>query len=631
MGARVARLVALGLIGPLAYAVPTAARGSAAPSPSPESLARTSRFLSVTPDQPMLGEQVAVRGRTPAPAGRTVKLQRRGSDGHWHTVDRRRTKPDRSFQFPLVATRYGLITLRVRAPGIPERNVGSWRSHRTELAPAPQVADAVVPTEARAGEPVVVTAIVTPVRPGKVVQLVLDAGVADTAVQDGDGRAVMTLTAPASGDHTVRVEVPASLGVAATASPPEGLRTLPAVTGIPRIDIVTDDGEPITDKAAYKRATLTLDPRGSGVPAYSESARLRVRGNFTSLVEAKRPYKVKLDDAAALAGLPASKNWVLLANFFDRSLLRTTLGMETGRRLGLPWSPRMVDVEVWLNGDFKGLYQIGEGIEVEPDRVDIELAEDDPAAGGYLLEVDSNEDTDPRFETSGGLQIYLKEPGGDETYVEGVRAQVQAFEDVTYSPGFADPSGGYRAMIDVRSFVDWYLVMELLKPIDAGMNNSVYVMRPLGEPLQMGPPWDFDIAAGNWRGWEMESPQGWFVRRNWYGYPGGVQSQMTGPAGHWFVRLFQDPAFEQAVRERWLEVRGSLFALPGFLQARQTLIGAAAERNFAPTDEGGAGMPLGPTPIEGTNLVSYPTWSETSGALESYLVARLAWMDAQLG
>ena len=122
------------------------------------------------------------------------------------------------------------------------------------------------------------------------------------------------------------------------------LQVTPPVTGIPRVDIVTDDSQPITSSTDYRSATFSVDPRGSGVPSYSAPAKLRVRGNFTATVPEKLPYKIKLVATEPLAGMPTSKNWVLLANYFDRSLLRTSVGMEApagcgwrGRRASSTW------------------------------------------------------------------------------------------------------------------------------------------------------------------------------------------------------------------------------------------------------------------------------------------------------
>ena len=597
----------------------------------PSGPAAASRTVVLDPATPVVGERPRLRGRAPAPARRLVKLQVRRSDGTWRTVDRRHTRADRTFAFRLAPVRSSSAVLRVLSPA--DGAARPWRSAQLTLRGVLQQVDLVVPTEAHAGEPVVTTAVVRPARPGRAVHLLLGDEVVDTAVQDGLGHAVLTLSAPPPGAATVRATVPAAEGASSVTSAPVALRTLPGVTGIPRVDIVTDDGQPITSKQTYKRATLSVDPRGSGVPAYSESARLRVRGSFTATALEKLPYRVKLDGSEELVGLPTSKDWVLLANFYDRSLLRTTLGMEAGRRMGLPWSPRFVDVEVYLNGQLKGLYQLGEGIEVDEDRVDIDLADETAAApdGGYLLEADSHDDEDPRFVTGRGLQVYVKDPGdAEDAFVHSVAAHVVRFEDTLYSPGFADPVTGYAPWIDIDSFVDWYLVMELVKNVDAGMRNSVHLQRDQGGRLSMGPPWDFDISGGNRLWWDGTSPEGWFVRANWYGDSFEVPSQLDGPEGHWWYRMFQDPAFEHRVKARWLEVRAGLMALPAYLDRHRVLIADAAARTFAPVADGGAGMPQGPTRWDDGVLIHHETWSASADYLTGWLAARLQWMDEQL-
>lgn len=627
-------VAAAGALTSAALAVPSVAQPTVdqPTADQPVRGAKPARTLTLDPAQPVAGERARLRGRAPGSAKREVRLQVQRADGSWRSVDRRTTRSDRTFTFRLAAAATTARRLRVIAPGVDGAPVHRFRA--VSYAGRDRTVRLVVPTEARAGETVVATALVDPPRPGRPVQLLLGDQVVDAATQDPLGRAVLEVVAPGPGFHGLSALAPAGAGVAATTSGVETLRTTPALTGVPRVDIVTDDGEPITSKETYKRATVSVDPRGSGVPAYAASARLRVRGNFTANAAEKLPYRLKLDTSEPLVGLPRSKDWVLLANYFDTSLLRTTLGMEAGRRLGLPWSPRFVDAEVWLNGVFKGLYQLGEGIEVDEDRVDIELADEDdvPTSGGFLLEADSYDDSDPRFTTSRGLQVYVKEPGdAEDDFVDEVAAQIETLEDVLYSPGLADPATGYPALIDVDSFVDWYLVMELLKTVDAGMLNSVHLQRDLGGRLAMGPVWDFDISAGNRKRWSITSPTGWYLRRNFAGDPEGVPSQLFGPQGHWFVRLFTDPAFEDAVRARWSEVRASVGTLPAFLGARRASIAAAADRNFAPTADGGAGMPVdAPTPDLDSFYVYFGTWAESVDYLEDWLADRIAWMDAEL-
>lgn len=618
----------LALIGPTLVGVALAVPSDAGPAG-----AERVRTLSLAPATPLVGERPVLSGRAPGPARREVRLQVRRVDGSWRSIDRARTRKDRSFAFRLAPVTTAVRTVRVLAPRAddaprvrfsPVRYVGEQRTVRL-----------VAPTEARAGEPVTMAAVSTPPRPGQPVNLMLSGVLVDAAPQDHLGRAVVSVAAPPAGLHELTAVSPAADGAAGATSPPRVLATTPQVTGIPRVDIVTDNGQPITSKETYQRATLTVDPRGSGVPAYSQSARLRVRGNFTSTVPGKLPYRVKLDDGAELGGLPSNKDFVLLANYFDRTLLRNTLGFEISRRVGLPWSPRMVDVEVYLNGTLKGVYQLGEGIEVDGDRIDIDLADEDAtdaSDGGFLLEVDAHAEDHPSFTTDRGLQLYVEEPEDvEDDFRDGVAAQIQELEDRLYSDDLADPVTGYAPLIDRDSFVDWYLTMELFKNVDAGMQNSIYLVRDVGGRLRMGPTWDFDVGAGNRVPWDGTLATGWFVRRNFFGDPNGVPSQMTGAAGHWWIRLFEDPAFEAAVRARWLEVAPVLMTLPSYLENRRDLIEAVALRNFAPVADGGAGFVTTATePDPEWAFKHWATWDESTDALVAWLTKRLEWMDAEL-
>ena len=205
----------------------------------------------------------------------------------------------------------------------------------------------------------------------------------------------------------------------------------------------------------------------------------------------------------------------------------------------MAWSPRFVDVEVRLDGTLMGLYQLGEGVEVDDDRVDIDLADEDSDAadGGYLLEVDEHTDDKPFFVTTHGLQTFVADPeDASQDFVDGAAAYVQGFEDALYSDDFTDPVTGYAPWIDRDSFVDWYLVMELLKTVDAGMLNSVRLQRDVGGGWprgRVGPR----HSAGNRVPWSGTSPTGWYLRHNWYGDRTASRPQIKGPEGHWFVRL----------------------------------------------------------------------------------------------
>ena len=83
--------------------------------------------------------------------------------------------------------------------------------------------------------------------------------------------------------------------------------------------------------------------------------KIRGRGNSTWDMP-KKPYKVKLESKASILGMPADKEWALLANYADKTLLRNVTAMEISRICGFKWTPRMVSVEVYMNGKYEGVY-----------------------------------------------------------------------------------------------------------------------------------------------------------------------------------------------------------------------------------------------------------------------------------
>lgn len=652
--------------------------------------------LTISPAQPRVGQLYRVSGRTTAGAARAVRLEVLDRGGAWRTKVRAVAARDGGFRFSWSSDRADQV--RVVAPPVARTRGHAaqprWvsrtvrvtpRSPKPTSTPTPTPTPSPTPTTpkqtptpTRVPEPVAqtvtlavppfaleqqqatLTASVVPAAAGRGVVLQRQEGAAWTTVASASsgpaGTASFEVPTAAAGSVSYRAVAEADTDVLGATSAPVKLDVM---AGLPRVDITTDDGLGVgaqvdrdgngdidqDDKFAYTRGSLKLDPRGSGVPASEVTSRFRVRGNATAYALIKLSFKVKLDKKASLLGLPKSKDWVLLANFYDRSLLRTDLAFEASRRVGLAWTPTMASVELWQNGYYAGVYQLGEGIEVDQDRVDIDVPEVtaggfDPHSsrdGGYLLEADYRDDTDPQFSTSHGLKLHLKEPQGEDfasqadvdTYLGGVRESTQAFEDALYSTGFKDPTNGYRKYVDVPSFINWYLVNEIMKNHDSGFAASVWFYRDHGGKLAMGPAWDFDQSSGARTDLGLGDPTGWFLRKNWY--PASGVTMMTGPQGHWLNRMFEDPWFVEQVRQRWEQVRTGLLTLPDYLRAEAEALAPAATRNF--TDligpPPGYRLPIGWTFLEGDGIF-FSSWPATVDHVNYWLSDRLAWMDGQL-
>lgn len=251
---------------------------------------------------------------------------------------------------------------------------------------------------------------------------------------------------------------------------------------------------------------------------------------------------MKFNKKKSLINLPDDKQWVLLANYYDATLIRNDLALYIGNELtSLDWTPHYQHIDFMLNGQYKGIYQLGEKVKVSKGRVNV-------GDDGFLMEIDQRALTeeDARYFTVNNLAmpINIKEPEveyDDEDY-NYVKAFVQEAEAVLYSDNFTDPEEGWQKYMDINSFVDWYLVNEISKNADAcNLFSSCYMNLKRGGKLKMGPLWDFDIAfAGYPEAFSATSyakainPEGFWLKYS-----------------QWFSRFFKDPAFVAKVKERY--------------------------------------------------------------------------------
>ena len=395
------------------------------------------------------------------------------------------------------------------------------------------------------------------------------------------------------------------------AAPTQPANFQPRHVNLPVLKITTDNGAPIVSRDLYLPGQMTLESNVAGVAPLNGGLEIRGRGNSTWDLMPKKPYRLKLTDKQPLLGMPSSRDWVLLANYSDKTLLRNSIAMQLGASLGMPWTPRSAFVELWVNNRYDGVYQLTENIKVAKDRVNIdELDEDDVApdtiSGGYLLEVDFRQDGYTIFSSIDHLPIVFQDPEepvqAQEDYLKGY---IDEFETVLYSDDFADPSTGYVAYIDVDSFVRWFLVNEIFRNRDANMWSSCWMYKPRGGKLHMGPLWDFDISAGNIDYDGAYLTAGWWVH--------------DAP---WISRLFEDPVFAARARSIWNEIKADqLPAMFASISANAEVLQQAQLNNFQrwPILETYVWPNFG-IPGSYVGEVDY---------LNSWLTARIAWMDAQ--
>lgn len=388
---------------------------------------------------------------------------------------------------------------------------------------------------------------------------------------------------------------------------------------IPVIRIETAGHAPILDKENYVSGTITVsDPGGlySDETEFSAQMRIRGRGNSTWSFP-KKPWKIKLDKKASILGLPEDREWCLLANYADRTLMRNAVAMRLSEICGFSWTPGMRHVEVYLNGAYQGVYTFSEHKKVSKSRVDIDVAGPDDIDGGYYLEIEQSQDETVCWWTSMGVPMMFSDPElPTEAQQDYVRALFDDFEYVLHSPDFADPSKGYAAYIDVDSFINYYIVQELTKNVDGNLRKSSFLTKERGGKLEMYHVWDFDLTLGNCGFFPYEignGPEGFWIRDyDSFSYPGE----------NWFSLMMRDPAFVSRLKEKWNSVRPELERIPDFIDGQALSLEKAAARNWEAWSI-----------YESVDWVKFPSlgsYDKEVDFLKDFYKKRLQWLDVQI-
>lgn len=307
-------------------------------------------------------------------------------------------------------------------------------------------------------------------------------------------------------------------------------------TGLPRVYITTPNGVGINSKDVYvEDGTLRIFDKNGDLDLNILSD-FKGRGNSTWQMP-KKPYAIKLSSKAGIMGMPKHKRWVLLANWLDRTLLRNDVAFEIARKCpALPWTPRGLFVELYLNGKHRGNYYLCEHIKIDKNRVNIdEIDEETPEtdlSGGYLLEFDtySNAEINYFYTKHKNLPVTIKEPDEEVitswehpayTYIQNF---VNSVEDALEKGNYSE----IESLIDVKSYAEWWLLYNLVGNLEPNHPKSCYMYKKRNGKLYAGPAWDFDFAT-----FIPERKGALLTHVLWYGY------------------LFKHYAFKSLVKERW--------------------------------------------------------------------------------
>jgi hypothetical protein len=373
---------------------------------------------------------------------------------------------------------------------------------------------------------------------------------------------------------------------------------------------------------------------------YNGKIGIEYRGNY-SLSLPQKPFAFETWNATGLPvdtsilGMPSENDWLLLANYNDKSFARNVLPFHLFDSLG-NYATRTRLVDVVLDGQYQGIYLLCEKIKRDKNRVDVSRLDTIDVAGteltgGYMLKIDYWDNTnswESNFSPIGfpGVDVHFVHVYPDlvemqPEQIDYIRDYMNNFETALYSPNFTDPNLGYRAFIGVNSFIDYFIINEVARNGD-GYKKSRYFYKDKNKPdgtvrkLKAGPVWDFDWAEKDM--WDGSEDGSGFM------YP-NCDQDVNAPG--WYIRLLEDTLFANEVRCKYDDYRRSILSeeyIHTKIDSVANLVNESQAWHYKIW--GHMGVQTG-TPEIGTPSQTY---AEEVQKLKDWYTRRLNWLDLNM-
>ncbi len=378
---------------------------------------------------------------------------------------------------------------------------------------------------------------------------------------------------------------------------------------------------------------------------YDGKIGIEIRG-ASSAGYPQKPYGLETRDSnganlnVSLLGMPADNDWVLLSHYNDKVYMRNALSFEIFRRMG-HYAPRLRHCEVILNNQYQGIYMFGEKIKQgKNSRVNIArltMLDDsgDDVTGGYIFKTDYDDgygtywtsSFSPLNRPGGVVKFVYHVPKADElidAQKDYIRNHIKTVETALYSNNFTDENTGYRYYIDVNSFVDYFIISELSRNVDAYKKSRFFYKDKDSNDRRVysGPVWDYDWAWKNMYDCSLLSNtngSGWAYRIN--------ECNVSPVPPSWEVRMLQDPYFANAINARYFSLRKNILSetyINNFIDSVANLVTEAQIRHEKKwktlgKNVGAPEIDAQPTTFAG-DITKFKNWITT----------RLTWLDANM-
>ena len=349
-------------------------------------------------------------------------------------------------------------------------------------------------------------------------------------------------------------------------------------TNLPLISIYTENLiDPIEKNLDFNCKILIIN---NGIIENNETGLIKLRGKSTASIPPKKPYRIKFSTKQKILGLKgSSKKWILMANAFDRSLLRNDLAYKISELFNFKYTHRCLPVDVILNGIFRGNYYICDLIEIAKNRVNITKMElndiNEPnITGGYLLEFDAGVFFGKKhYKTDKGILYKIHSPKEEEITSEQesyITNRMNKFENEIYNNIFDS--------FDIDTFSKFFLIKEFCGDIDILWSSFYFYKERNDEKFYFGPAYDFDLSLDNYNMKTCINCMNHFVFER-----GGTAGTLNE-----FVRhLIKNKYIIEFIKKTWEKLCDTVLnkkVLIDFLEEREEYLKESSDLNFLKWD-----------------------------------------------
>ena len=377
--------------------------------------------------------------------------------------------------------------------------------------------------------------------------------------------------------------------------------------GLPRIVIETENRQTVKSRTTDVSAKMQIWGESA---AESDLMELTIRGRGNSSWDMpKKSYKIELAKKQVMLGMPKDKDWALIANYADKSLMRNYISYRLSSALNAYYAPRCEFAELYLNGEYLGVYLLTETIKIGKNRVNIPQNDE-----SYIVEVDKKYKeteqvvfSDILKNDTNGKPFRIHDPkNASEAVLDTIQNHIQNFEKFlkTIKSG---KKNDIEDWLDIEESVMHYWVQELTKNPDAEFYSSVYFSWIKGKLIRMGPVWDFDLAFGNHINANINLSDGWHIRTK-----------------YWNNYLFKSDEYVERVNQFWNEKRDEFIAVLDSIDNQGAFLSKAAKNNFKRWEV------LKDTSSSLWKDKAFSTYDDAVSSLKNWLSKRIQWIDEQL-